>query len=153
MTRASFSSQFQFAWLLLRRQQTMNWVEHKFSCSSGVRLSLLEVWPQMGLFYKPRWEMSMEHWWNDNWQGKTDFSREKPATLCIRNPTWTVLGLNPGFPIKRPATKCLSTSCKDMTTTVSTSCTVQMLCCAIASSWVIWFGNCMAKLLKYCDRQ
>jgi hypothetical protein len=55
--------------------------------------------------------MNMEHWWNDNWQGKIEMLKEKssPIPFCPSqtNSTWTVPILNPGLHDENP-TNCLN---------------------------------------------
>jgi len=51
-----------------------------------------------------RWQMSMEHWWNDDWGAKPKYwERNLPSvTLFITNHTWTALGLNPSHRNDKP---------------------------------------------------
>jgi hypothetical protein len=50
--------------------------------------------------------MGMEHWWNENWQGKPKYSQKTctSATLSTTNPTLPDPDSKPGYHGGKPAT-------------------------------------------------
>jgi hypothetical protein len=80
---------------------------------SGVRLSPLGTsatnWPIVPA-PDARWWCMWSSRWNENWQGKPQYSEKTfpSATLSTTNPTWPDLGSNPGRRGGKPATNRLS---------------------------------------------
>jgi hypothetical protein len=68
--------------------------------------------PLNGLLYLPRpgWLWWWRNWWNEDWQGKPNYSEKTcpSATLSTTNPTWPDPGANPGRRGGKPATNRLS---------------------------------------------
>jgi hypothetical protein len=57
-----------------------------------------------------RWWWLWGNWWNEDWQGKTKYSKKTCpiVTFSTTNPTWLDPGLNPGRRGGKPATNRLS---------------------------------------------
>jgi hypothetical protein len=58
----------------------------------------------------PGWLWWWWIWWNDDWQGKPKYSKKTCPSVALStiNPTWSVLGANPGHRGGKPETNRLS---------------------------------------------
>jgi hypothetical protein len=72
--------------------------------------STRHIGPWMAYCTCPGWLWWWRIWWNEDWQGKPNYSEKTcpSATLSTTNPTWPAPGSNPGRRGGKPATNRLS---------------------------------------------